>query len=257
MSVYTRVECGKSYADVFLYECLCVYGCIHIHSCGSRVLSPPHNEGQTVKKGWLAFWWILPQTPSTLLSSPLFLPLPPLSCIFFIYFFCSLEAAASISGQESCKRILQCGIAMATAMVPDIHNAESGTVDSRDKNNGLRHPSQHDNACWENFKHPHRNTCPRLIDRQWLIEAEQIYQHIHIHACGFSSRRSLSVYLCFSAPAARRGEKGGWREFNPGALSMHSPGPSIISSEEQAKYDSPLAFNVEIFIFMQRWYDAD
>lgn len=144
---------------------------------------------------------------------------------------------------------------MATAMVPDIHNAESGTVDSRDKNNGLRHPSQHDNACWENFKHPHRNTCPRLIDRQWLIEAEQIYQHIHIHACGFSSRRSLRVYLCFSASAAPtcmqqdEERKGGGGNLIPVLCQCN---PSIISSEEQAKYDSPLAFNVEIFIFMQR-----
>lgn len=182
--------------------CFCMSACVFTDALISTLVDPgycpppPHNEGQTVKKGWLAFWWILPQTPSTLLSF-----FPSLLCrVFFYLFFCSLEAAASISGQESCKRILQCG--MATAMVPDIHNAESGTVDSRDKNNGLRHPSQHDNACWENFKHPHRNTCPRLIDRQWLIEAEQIYQHIHIHACGFSSRRSLRVYLCFSASAA-------------------------------------------------------
>lgn len=206
-------------------------------------------------------------------ADPLYSPLlsslssPPSSVVyFFIYFFCSLEAAASISGQESCKRILQCGIAMATAMVPDIHNAESGTVDSWDKNNGLRHPSQHDNACWENFKHPHRNTCPRLIDRQWLIEAEQIYQHIHIHACGFSSRRSLRVYLCFSASAAptcmqqdeeRKRERGGGGTFIPVLCQCTHLVPVSYHRTSKPKYDSPLAFNVEIFIFIQRWHDAD
>lgn len=46
-----------------------------------------HNEGQIVEKGWLAFWWILPQT----LHQSVLFRLPPSSVVFP-----SLEAAARI-----------------------------------------------------------------------------------------------------------------------------------------------------------------
>lgn len=63
------IVCAHSCIDRFLYVCMCVYIRINALSCGPGHCLL-HNEGQTVEKGWLAFWWILPQTPSTL-GSPL------------------------------------------------------------------------------------------------------------------------------------------------------------------------------------------
>lgn len=146
--MYVWNVCAHSCMDACLYACLCVYVHINALSCcpGHCLL---HNEGQTVEKGWLAFWWILPQTPSTLVCPLVSSPpssLPP-SVVFP-----GLEAAASIGGRAAgCKRILQCGITMATAMVSDIHNAESGTVDPWDKNSGLGHPLQDEEVMQRRF----------------------------------------------------------------------------------------------------------
>lgn len=123
----TLCVCSSPYVPTHARICFCSYRlCVYVHinalsCCPGHCLL--HNEGQTVEKGSLAFWWILPQTPSTLvcpLVSSSF-PLPPLS------FFLGLEAAASIGGRAA-KRILQCGITMATAMVSDIHNTSAALL---------------------------------------------------------------------------------------------------------------------------------
>lgn len=72
-----------------------------------------------------------------------------------------LEAAASVSGRAA-KRILQCGIAMATATVSDIRSGASGTVDPGDRNSRLGDPHPDGNTGREYVKHP--GTCMRRAD---------------------------------------------------------------------------------------------
>lgn len=62
--------------------------------------------------------------PSTLVS-----PLVSFSLPSLLRRFSQLGSAVSIGRRLSCERILQCGITMATAMVSDIYNAQSSTVD--------------------------------------------------------------------------------------------------------------------------------
>lgn len=79
--MYVWNVCARSCMDVFLYICLCVY--VHINAlpcCPGYCLL--HNEGQTAEKGWLAFWRILPQTPSTLVCPLVSSSFPSLLCRF-------------------------------------------------------------------------------------------------------------------------------------------------------------------------------
>lgn len=149
--MYVSLACGTvrvhRFIDVFLYSCLSVY--VHINVLpfgpGHCLL---HNEGQTVEKRMISILVNPAAEPSTpllvspipsLLAPPSLPPsltlsasLPPNPCLS------QLVSAASLCRRASCKRILQCGITMATAMVSDIRSVESGTFDSSDENSNFR-----------------------------------------------------------------------------------------------------------------------
>ena len=184
------IVCAHSCMGVFLYICICVYVWIDAlsHGPGHCLL---HNEGQTVEKGWLAFWWILPQTPSTLGSPLVSSSFPSLLCRFPWLGSCCKHR------QAGCKRILQCGITMATAMVSDIHNAESGTVDPWDKNSKLGLPLQHGDTCREESV-PDREP---MSDLESIAENTHTHTHTHTHRFPCRSSGALTeISPCLSLP---------------------------------------------------------
>lgn len=107
---------------------------VHMHIGCFPGQCPPHNEGQTIEKMISILVDPVADRLYSSLSSCLCFPSPPLSVGFSWLRSCSKHR------QAGCKRILQCGITMATATVSDIHNTASGTVDPWDKNSRLGYP---------------------------------------------------------------------------------------------------------------------
>lgn len=124
--------------DFVCVECMCPFmhehAFVHMHIGCFPGQCPPHNEGQTIEKMISILVDPVADRLYSSLSSRLCFPSPPFSV------GSSWLRSCSKHRQAGCKRILQCGITMATATVSDIHNTESGTVDPWDRNSRLGYP---------------------------------------------------------------------------------------------------------------------
>ena len=104
----TLCVCSSPYVPTHAGICFCTYRlCVYVHinalsCCPGHCLL--HNEGQTVEKGSLAFWWILPQTPSTLVCPLVSSSFPlPSSVVFFFFFFSRLGSCCK-HWRAGCKK---------------------------------------------------------------------------------------------------------------------------------------------------------
>ena len=105
----TLCVCSSPYVPTHARICFCTYRlCVYVHinalsCCPGHCLL--HNEGQTVEKGSLAFWWILPQTPSTLVCPLVSSSFPlPSSVVFFFFFFFSRLGSCCKHWRAGCKK---------------------------------------------------------------------------------------------------------------------------------------------------------